>query len=68
MLAPVLESVAKKTWAKILKVNVDEPANQNLAYEYGISSIPHVFIFQDWKNIDDFVWLRSEEEILEILK
>ena len=68
MLAPVLESVAQKTWAKILKVNVDEPANQSLAYEYWISSIPHVFIFENWKQVDDFVGLRSEDEILQLLK
>ncbi|MBR5341789.1 MAG: thioredoxin [Erysipelotrichaceae bacterium] len=50
MLGPVLEEVAADyPDIEFVKVNVDE--NMDLAEEYGIMSIPQVFMFRDGKVI-----------------
>ena len=51
MLAPTLEQLAKDYAGKvrIVKVNVDEPANQPLAMQFQVSSIPTIAFIQ-WDN------------------
>lgn len=46
-LAPTLDEIAKEKDGslKVCKVNVDE--NQELAMEYGIMTIPAIFLFED---------------------
>lgn len=46
-LAPTLDEIAKEKdgSVKVCKVNVDE--NQELAMEYGIMTIPAIFLFED---------------------
>lgn len=46
-LAPTLDEIAKEKdgTLKVCKVNVDE--NQELAMEYGIMTIPAIFLFED---------------------
>jgi len=48
MMGPVLEQLADMMGdkARIVKVNVDKPENQELAREYGIFSIPSLKIFK----------------------
>lgn len=59
-LIPVLEEVSKEMVGKVevCKMNVDEAPNT--AAEYGIRSIPTMFLFKDGKQIDMKVGLNSK--------
>lgn len=64
MMAPIIEEIAEelKEKAKVGKINVD--ANQELAMEYGVMSIPTLIIFRDGKEVKRFVGLRDKNELL----
>ena len=59
-LGPILEEVSKSMGdkVKICKMNVDEAPNT--AAQYGIRSIPTMFLFKDGKQIDTKVGLNSK--------
>ena len=65
MLKPVLEELSNAGHA-IYSVNVDD--NKDLATKYHISSIPTVLFFKNGKVVDEFVGLREEEEIQDMIK
>lgn len=62
-LIPVLEEVSKEMAGKveICKINVDE--SPNTAAQYGIRSIPTMFLFKDGKQIDTKVGLNSKASV-----
>lgn len=62
-LIPVLEEVSKVMAGKveICKMNVDE--SPNTAAQYGIRSIPTLFLFKDGKQIDVKVGLNSKSAL-----
>lgn len=66
-LGPVLEEVSKEMGdsVKICKMNVDEAPNT--ATEFGIRSIPTMFLFKDGKQIDVKVGFNSQATIVEWL-
>ncbi len=63
-LIPVLEEVSKEMSGKveICKINVDE--SPNTAAQYGIRSIPTMFLFKDGKQIDTKVGLNSKSSVV----
>ncbi len=63
-LIPVLEEVSKEMSGKveICKINVDE--SPNTAAQYGIRSIPTMFLFKDGKQIDTKVGLNSKATLV----
>ncbi len=63
-LIPVLEEVSKDMAGKveICKMNVDE--SPNTAAQYGIRSIPTMFLFKDGKQIDMKVGLNSKATLV----
>ena len=63
-LIPVLEEVSKEMAGKveICKMNVDEAPNT--AAQYGIRSIPTMFLFKDGKQIDVKVGLNSKAALV----
>lgn len=63
-LGPVLEEVSKELGAtvKICKMNVDEAPNT--AAEYGIRSIPTMFLFKDGKQVDTKIGFNSQSAIV----
>ena len=64
VLKPLLHKIAwEHTEIQLLTVDVD--ANQELAAEYDINSIPAVFMFKNWEIVDNFVGVMPENEILE---
>lgn len=67
-LGPVLEQVADEMGDKvtIAKVNVDE--ERTLGALYQIMSIPAVMIFKDGKKVDEFVGVRSKQDIISRLQ
>jgi thioredoxin len=65
ILWPVLHDLADANKGTVLvaKVDVDDPQNQQLAMEFGVSSIPQVTIFQWGKQIDGFVGALPQADI-----
>ena len=55
MLAPVLEAEVAKREGKIELAKIDVDAEQRLAAQYGIQSIPTVAVFRDGKPVTGFV-------------
>lgn len=63
MLSPILEDIAETY--DVYKVNVDE--NQELAYKYGIMSIPCVIVFENGQEKQRIIGLTDKDSLLEIL-
>ncbi len=67
MLGPILEDVAEEIpELKIVKVNVDEA--QGIAQQYGVMSIPTVYLFDAGMKAGRFVGVKSKEEILDFIE
>ena len=64
VLKPLLHKIAGEH-PEIQLLTVDVDANQELAAEYDINSIPAVFMFKNGKIVDSFVGVMPENEILE---
>jgi len=64
MMAPILDELSKEleNKVKIAKLDIENPANKDLAMQYGIMSIPNMKLFKDGKVIQDFVGSRPKEE------
>jgi len=64
MMAPILDEFSEelKDKIKIAKLDIENPANKDLAMQYGIMSIPNMKLFKDGKVIHDFVGSRPKEE------
>ena len=67
-LSPILEEVAEELDGEvtIAKVNVDE--ERNLGAMFQIMSIPNVLIFNHGEEVDEFVGLRSKDDIVAQVK
>lgn len=65
MLAPVLHEVAEKYADKvqILKVNVDEDENADLAMEFEVRSIPQVTFFSEGNKVDQFIGVLPADQV-----
>ena len=55
MLGPVLGELSDEMAGKASFYAVDVDDNQDLAMEYGISSIPYVAVFKDGQKVDEQV-------------
>lgn len=65
-LVPILEDLAKENpGIQVVKVNVDD--NAELSAQYGIRSIPAVFIYKNGEQVNKFVGLKRKEEILSLI-
>jgi len=64
VLKPLLHKIAGEH-PEIQLLTVDVDANQELAAEYNINSIPAVFFFKNGEIVDNFVGVMPENEILE---
>jgi len=70
MLAPIIEEVAsdakvKAAKGKIVKVNVDMA--QELAEEYGVMSIPTLFVFYNGKTVKQMIGLQQKQVLITAL-
>lgn len=67
-LSPILEEVAEELDGQvtIAKVNVDE--ERKLGAMFQIMSIPNVLIFNHGEKVDEFVGLRSKDDIVAQVK
>ena len=64
VLKPLLHKIAGEH-PEIQLLTVDVDANQELAAQYDINSIPAVFFFKNWEIVDSFVGVMPENEIVE---
>lgn len=64
MLSPILEEIANDY--NVYKVNVD--LEDELAYKYGIMSIPCVIAFKDGQVVNKSVGLVDKDTLLSLLK
>jgi len=65
MMAPVLDELASELAGilKIVKVDTEEAANQDLAIKYEIQSIPNLKLFKGGQVIGEFIGLRNKETL-----
>ncbi len=67
MLGPILEEVAEALPnITVVKINVDE--NQNIAQEYGVMSIPTVYLFDGGAKMSKFVGVKNKEQIIDFIE
>ncbi len=66
MLGPVLEDLAKQENLVVGKVNVDE--EEELSAQFGISSIPALFLVKDGKIVNKTVGYQPLEALKEFVK
>ena len=67
MQAPIIEELAKELDdITVGKVNVDE--QQELAVEYGISSIPTIMLFKNGKAVDTVVGYQAKESLINLIE
>ncbi|HBI52389.1 MAG TPA: thioredoxin [Ruminococcaceae bacterium] len=65
MLKPTIEQLAEeRDDIKIVSVNIDE--NDDLAYDYDVSSIPCLVVFKDGKETKRSVGLKPKSEIIKL--
>ncbi|HBA36260.1 TPA: thioredoxin [Candidatus Falkowbacteria bacterium] len=65
MMGPILDEMAMEMAdkVKIAKVDIENPANQELAAEYQIQNIPNMKLFKDGKVIAEFIGLKNKETL-----
>ncbi len=68
MIAPIIEqlSVEYSQKVKFAKLNVDE--NPNLSDQYGINSIPSIFMFKNGEKVDALVGARPKQAFDDMIK
>lgn len=70
MLSPVLHQIVDQYAGKVslLKIDIEDEQNQELAVQFGVSSIPQVTLFVAWQKVDQFVGVQGPEAISEIVE
>ncbi len=70
VIKPVLEKIAADhpDTITLLKIDIDNPLNQSIAFEYKVASIPQLSFFKDWKEVETIIGTRDYEEIVSIAK
>jgi len=67
MVAPVVEEVARQYQGKIKVAKVDVDANQRIATQYRIQSIPSLYIFKNGKLVEQIVGAVPKHQITSVL-
>jgi len=65
-LEPIVESVAAGTDATVAKVDID--ANQGLATQYGVRSVPTLLLFADGEAVEQLVGLQQEPQLRSLIE
>ena len=61
MLGPVLDDLSQEVDYKVVKVDVDQ--SRDLAAEYGVRSVPTMFIFKDGEVVEQMIGFLTKDEI-----
>ncbi|HTK70807.1 MAG TPA: thioredoxin [Candidatus Eisenbacteria bacterium] len=67
MVAPVVEEVARLYQGKVKVAKVDVDANQRIASQFRITSIPSLYIFKGGKLVEQIVGAVPKHQITSIL-
>ncbi|QGU32382.1 thioredoxin [Thermochromatium tepidum] len=67
MLMPILSKLAEQYGGRFLLAKVDTEAEQALAVQFGIRSLPTVQLFRDGQAIDQFMGALPEHQVREFL-
>ncbi len=67
MVAPVVEEVARQYQGKIKVAKVDVDANQRIATQYRIQSIPSLYIFNGGKIVEQIVGAVPKHQIMSLI-
>ena len=67
MVAPVVEEVAKQYKGKIKVAKVDVDANQRIATQYAIRSIPSLYVFKGGKIVEQIVGAVPKHQIVSVI-
>lgn len=70
MMHPVLDDLKERMgdWVKIVKIDVDVPANRQSVYEYQIQSVPTLMLFKQGKMLWRKSGVVSATELQEIIE
>ncbi|NLE09729.1 MAG: thioredoxin [Dehalococcoidales bacterium] len=63
MVAPIIDELAEEFDGKVEFVKVDVDANQKVAANYGVMSIPSLIIFKNGEPVSNMVGARPKAEI-----
>lgn len=66
MLEPVVETIAAETGATVAKIDID--ANQQLAAEYGVQSVPTLILFADRQPAERLVGMQDETQLRSVIR
>lgn len=66
MLEPILESVAETTDAVVAKVDID--ANQALAQQHGVRSVPTLQLYVDGEQVEQLVGVQDEATLTGLIE
>lgn len=67
MLAPVVAQLAEEYEGKIKVAKIDCDENEELAMEYGVSSIPAVKIFKGGETVDESIGFVPKPKLEELI-
>jgi thioredoxin 1 len=65
-LEPVVERIAAGTDATVAKVDID--ANQQLAAQYGVRSVPTLLLFADGEPVERVVGMQQEPQLRSLIE
>lgn len=66
-IAPVLDELSTDYEGKARIVKIDVDANPNLAAQYGIRSIPSLFVFKNGEKVDNVVGAQPKAQLSALL-
>jgi len=66
MLEPIVETIASETDAAVAKIDID--ANQQLAAEYGVRSVPTLVLFADGQPVERLVGMQDESRLRSLIE
>jgi len=65
-LEPIVERIAAGTEATVAKVDID--ANQGLAAQYAVRSVPTLLLFADGEQVEQLVGLQQEGQLRSLIE
>jgi len=68
MIAPVLEQLADELDGQLTVAKLDVDANQQLAFQHGVQSIPTLILFRGGQEAERFVGFAGKGKLLEGLQ
>ena len=65
MMLPIIDNLAVELagQVKFVKVNINDSANQSLASQYGIQTVPNFKLFKNGQEIAEFIGLHQQDSL-----